>query len=77
MLEAIADVVIKEVERSINSVVKAVQKRVLRFVLKVFFCVAGLTALAIGLILMGSKYVGLDLMLVAAGVVLIVAFFLS
>jgi hypothetical protein len=77
MFEAITNTIVKEINTAVGRVVNAVQRRILRIALKVFFVVAGLTALAIGLILMGAKYVGLDLMLVLAGVVLLIAFFFS
>ncbi len=77
MLEAITNTIVKEINSAVARVVNAVQRRIIRIALKVFFVIAGLTALAIGIILIGAKYVGLDLMLVAAGIVLLVAFFLS
>ncbi len=77
MLEAITNTVVKELNNAVSRVVNAVQRRVLRIALKAFFVIAGLTALSAGVILMGAKYVGLDLMLVLAGVVLLIAFFFS
>lgn len=77
MLEAITNTIVKEINSAVGRVVNAVQRRIIRIALKVFFVVAGLTALAVGLILMGAKYVGLDLMLILAGVVLLIAFFVS
>jgi hypothetical protein len=77
MLEAITNTIVKEINSAVARVVNAVQRRLIRIALKAFFVIAGLTALSIGIILIGAKYVGLDLMLVAAGIVLLVAFFLS
>ncbi len=77
MLEAVTNIVVKEINGAVNRVVNAVQRRIIRMALKTFFIIAGLTALAIGLILMGAKYVGLDLMLVAVGFCLLVAFFFA
>ncbi len=77
MLEAITNTIVKEINSAVGRVVNAAQRRIIRIALKVFFVVAGLTALAVGLILMGAKYVGLDLMLILAGVVLLIAFFVS
>jgi len=77
MFEAFTNLIVKEVNNAVNSVVNGIQRRILRLALKAFFIIAGLTALAIGIILMGAKYVGLDLMLISAGIVLVIAFFLS
>lgn len=77
MLEAITNTIVKEINCAVGRVVNSVQRRIVRIALKVFFVVAGLTALSAGVILMGAKYVGLDLMLVLAGVVLLIAFFFS
>jgi len=77
MLEWLTNALLKEVNNAVIGVVNTVQRRLLRMALKVFFCIAGLTALALGIIIMGSKYIGLDLMLIAAGVVFVLAFFLS
>ncbi len=77
MFEFITNAVLKEVNHAVDGVVKTIQRRVLRILLKAFFITAGIAALAIGIILMGAKYVGLDFMLIAVGVALVVAFFLS
>lgn len=77
MLEWLTNALLKEVDRAVTGFVNSIQRRLLRMALKVFFCIAGLTALALGIIIMGSKYIGLDLMLLVAGVVFVLAFFLS
>lgn len=77
MFEFITNAVLKEVNHAVDGVVKTIQRRVLRILLKAFFIIAGIAALAIGIILMGAKYVGLDFMLIAVGIALVVAFFLS
>ncbi len=77
MLETITNAVVKEINSAVSSVVNSVQRRLLRIAIKAFFIIAGIAALSIGIVLMGAKYVGLDLMLILAGVVLVIAFFLS
>jgi len=77
MFETITNAIVKEINSAVSSVVNSIQRRLLRMAIKAFFIIAGIAALAIGIILMGAKYVGLDLMLILAGVVLVIAFFLS
>lgn len=77
MFEFVTNAVLKEVNHAVDGVVKTIQRRVLRILLKAFFIIAGIAALAVGIILMGAKYVGLDFMFIAVGVALVVAFFLS
>ncbi len=77
MLEAITGAIVKELNHAVDGVVKTIQRRVLRIVIKAFLMSAGIAALMIGLILMGAKYVGLDLMLMLAGMIFILAFFIA
>lgn len=77
MLEALANTVLKEVDRAADKVVSSVQRKLLRIALRAFFIIAGLAALSLGIILIGSKYVGVELMLVLSGLVFLLAFFLS
>lgn len=77
MLESIANAVLKEVNGAADKVVNAVQRKLLRVALRAFFILAGLAALSLGIILIGSKYVGVELMLVLSGLVFLLAFFLS
>jgi len=76
MLEAITSAITRELTHAVDGVVKTVQRRILRIVLKAFFIVAGISAILLGLIIMGSKYLGMDVMLLFAGVVFVLAFFL-
>lgn len=74
MLEWLTNAVLKEINNAVVGVVNTIQRRILRMVLKAFFIVAGIAALAVGLIIMGSKYVGVDLMLLLTGVVFVLVF---
>ncbi len=77
MFEAITNAIVKELNHAVDGVVKTVQRRVLRILLKAFFIIAGVSAVMVALILIGSKYLGMDVMLLLAGVVFILAFFLA
>jgi hypothetical protein len=77
LLDKITNLVLAEVNRSVGAVAATVQRKILKIVLKAFFAVAGLASLAIGLIVLGSKYVGLDLMMLLVGVCFLLAFLLS
>ena len=77
MLETITNLIVKEINSAFDGAVKTIQRRILRTVLKAFFITAGIAAIVLGLILMGAKYVGADVMLLLSGVVLVIAFFLS
>ena len=77
LLDKVTNLVLSEVNKSVGAVVATVQRKVLRIVLKAFFAIAGLASLAIGLIVLGSKYVGLDLMMLLVGVCFLLAFLLS
>jgi len=77
MLETITRTVREEVDKFATSAINNVQRKLLRVALKTFFIIAGLASVCIGLIALGSKYVGFDLMMLLVGVVLLLAFFLS
>ncbi len=76
MLEAVTSAILKEVNHAVDGLVKTVQRRILRILLKAFFIIAGISAILLGLVIMGSKYLGMDVMLLFAGVVFVLAFFL-
>ena len=75
MIEAITNAVTRELNHAVGSVARSIQRRVLRMVLKAFFGLAGLIAVVTGLILMGSNYVGIELMLLLTGVLFAIAYF--
>ncbi len=75
MLKTIIGAIAKEVAHGVDAGVKVIQRRLIRMLLKAFLCVAGVFALAAGLIILGSQYVGLDLMLLLTGVVFLIVFF--
>ena len=77
MLETITNAIVKELNHAVDGVVRTIQRRVLRILLKAFFIIAGVSAVMVALVLIGSKYVGVDVMLLITGVVLILAFFLA
>ena len=77
MFGAIKHAIVKEFNSAVDTGFKAVQRRLLRIVLKIFFAVAGIAALTVGLIILGSQYVGVDLMLMLAGILFLFAFFLA
>ena len=74
MLEAITNAVTRELNHAVGSVARNIQRQVLRILLKAFFGIAGLIAVATGLILMGSNYVGIDVMLLLTGVLFVLAY---
>ncbi len=76
MLEAITGAITRELNHAVDGVVKTIQRRMLRILIKAFLIIAGIAAVMLGIIIMGAQYVGLDLMLLLSGMVFIVAFFL-
>ena len=74
MLEQFAQLVAKEVDRAATSVLNTVKRRLLLFVLKAVFMVLSLTIVTIGIVLLGGKYVGVDVMMVIVGLLLLVGF---
>jgi len=76
MLEAITRTLVKEFDTVVDTSLRAVQRRVLRLMLKLLFAAGGIAALTLGIVLLGSHYVGLDLMLMLTGIVFLFVFFL-
>lgn len=75
MLEAITRTLVKEFDTVVDTGLRAVQRRVLRLMLKLLFAAGGIAALTLGIVLLGSHYVGLDLMLMLTGIVFLFVFF--
>jgi len=67
---------LEEITSQTKGVVRYAKRQVLLFVLKAACMVLSIVILSLGIILLGAKYVGVDLMLVAVGMVLLLAFVL-
>lgn len=76
MLEAITRTLVREFDTMVDTGLRSVQRRVLRLMLRLLFAAGGIAALTLGIILLGSHYVGLDLMLMLTGIVFLFVFFL-
>lgn len=72
MIENIANLVRSEIEKAVVPTVRHVQKKIIFFAIKTTLLVLALVASVAGVTLLGAKYIGLDLMLILAGVVLFV-----
>ncbi|MBS3147284.1 hypothetical protein J4219_00195 [Candidatus Woesearchaeota archaeon] len=72
MIEKIANLVRTEIENAIVPTVRHVQKKIIFFAIKTTLLVLALIASVAGVTLLGAKYIGLDLMLILAGVVLFI-----
>ena len=84
MFEDLKEKITREIERSVaraaSSVMKSaiapVKRLVLVFVVRAVILALGIVFTVLGAVLLGSKYIGLDLMALAAGLLLIVLFLL-
>jgi len=76
MLEEVTKLIVKEINNSIAPAVKLVKRNILFFLLKGVFLILSVVALLLGLVLLSSKYVGLDLALLTVGIVMFLAFLL-
>ncbi|MBI4146023.1 hypothetical protein HY489_01655 [Candidatus Woesearchaeota archaeon] len=76
MLEEVTKLITNELHKSIMPAVSAVKSNILVFAIKVVVLCLSLIALVGGLVLLGSKYIGLDVMMIVTGVVLLVTFLL-
>ena len=78
MFEKLKEKILNEVEEVVSSAVlrstRALKRNITLFVLKTLFLVLSIVFLAVGIVLLGASYVGLNLMLILAGLVLFVFF---
>lgn len=77
MFDSLLGAVSEKFENAVDKGARVVQRRLLRIALKIFFLIASLTVLSAGFILLGSKYVGMEFMLILAGVVFLLGFLVA
>ena len=73
-LELLTQPLVNEVNHAIEATIMTVQRKLIKMVLKAAFAVCGVIALALGAILFGAQFVGLDLMLLLVGVLFLFGF---
>jgi len=76
MLEQLVTLARQEASLHATRVMTHAKRKILLFVLKTVFLVLGLFMIAVGIVLLGAKYVGSDLMLLLVGALLFLGFLL-
>lgn len=77
MFDSLLGAVSEKFENAVDRGARVVQRSVLRVALKAFFLIAALMVLSAGFILLGSKYIGTEFMLILAGVVFLLGFLIA